>query len=35
MIPLALLFPGALGGLFLRRKSKSANKKTIDGQMLA
>jgi uncharacterized repeat protein (TIGR01451 family) len=23
MIPLALLFPGALGGLFLRRKSKS------------
>jgi uncharacterized repeat protein (TIGR01451 family) len=30
MIPLALLFPGALGGLFLRRKSKSVNKNPID-----
>jgi hypothetical protein len=27
MIPLALLFPGALGGIFLRRKS---NKKLIN-----
>jgi uncharacterized repeat protein (TIGR01451 family) len=35
MIPLALLFPGALGGFFLRKKSNHVNKKTIDNQIFA